>query len=151
WPGGAGAGTAFNAVVGLRDITATVAAQASASTAGIIGRDLTVFAKGKRKKGWHRPMFWQNSYGVWGMVFGVLSADGRWRLQSQGGLKLYDLKKNPAGSYNVAKKHPKVVKRLLGHYREWHNRIRVMDTRYKELDIGGVLHGDDMLRTPGRG
>jgi len=150
WPGGAGAGKVTNAVVDMRDLTATAAAVAGASTEEIQGHDLMPFAHG-RDHGWRRALFWENDFAPLGLVFGVLSENGRWRLQWNGQkIYLYDLKTTPSGSRNVADTHQDIVNKLIERWRQWHNKMRVVDVKYTKQDHGAVVKGDGMLRTPGR-
>lgn len=150
WPGGAGAGRVTDAVVNIRDLTATAVAVGGASTRGIQGHDLTPFAHG-RKYGWPRTLYWENDFAPLGLVFGVLSKRGRWRLRWNGRrIYLYDLKKTPAGSRNVADSHQDIARKLIDRWRQWHNKMRVVDAKYTERDHGAVVKGDGMLRTPGR-
>ncbi len=159
WPVGLPSNRVIDHTVSLLDVFPTVLRAAGGDVEpSLDGVDLTSLVRGERElRG--RPLFWEQAvfdrYG-----FGVLSADGRWRMSShflawpvESSLVLNDLESDPAGKLNVADQHPGQAMELLNQYKEWFRAVHQVELQYKETvgRKGGVLEGDDLQRTPGHG
>ncbi len=162
WPGHFTAGTVVTQPVALVDLFPTLAAIAGAQVpTDLDGVDIRPALAGAKLP--PRAQFYQRfQRGRYGYT--VLSADGRWRLyvpEEQGKIALhqvpkepllYDLDNDPYGWENVYSRYPAVVAELESLYRRWHREAREIrfdtDTGH---ELGPVLTGDDMQRTPGYG
>lgn len=91
--------------------------------------------------------------------YGILSADGRWRLHDLPPVwgvelepKLYDLEQDPTGTQFVLPLPPMRVQQLTDEYQAWYKDVHTVRTTYSPREHGGgVLTGMDFLRTPGFG
>ena len=162
WPGRLPRGTVINQPVALVDLFPTLAILAGADIpSDVDGLDIMPAIKGDKLP--PRAQFYQrfqnDRYG-----YTVLSPDGRWRLyipEEQGKFALhrvpkepllYDLENDPYGWENVYARHPEVVAELDNLYRQWHRKAReIQVTTEAGNELGPVLTGDDMQRTPGYG
>jgi len=102
-----------------------------------------------------RALFWDD--GAATRSYGVLSADGRWRLYQPlpfyGAVidsQLWDLDNDKTASVNV--ENPEISDALFAQYRNWYMDVHTITTTLeKRNDRTYLLTGSDMLRTPGFG
>lgn len=91
--------------------------------------------------------------------FGVLSADGRWRLfrpQTILGVefapRLFDLAQDPHGASELQPAPTAQVEELVDDYKAWYREVHTVRTDFvADTRGGGLLRGMDFLRTPGFG
>ncbi len=102
-----------------------------------------------------KTLFWE----LYPENYGVLSADGRWRLHQLYRLfgtlpapDLFNLEFDYTGTQRVLPTHPLKLAELQENYQAWYRDVHTVGTRYVESANGsGVLTGMDFLRTPGFG
>jgi arylsulfatase A-like enzyme len=102
-----------------------------------------------------KALFWE----LYPENYGVLSADGRWRLHQfyriWGVLpapNLFDLLLDDTGTQPVLPTPPLKLAELQGDYQAWYRDVHTVATTYVENANGsGVLNGMGFLRTPGFG
>lgn len=91
--------------------------------------------------------------------FGVLSADGRWRLTQPPPLwgvdlepNLYDLELDPSATQPVLPPPLEQIAQMEASFLAWYRDVHTVDMTYvPDAHGGGVLSGMDLLRTPGFG
>ena len=136
------------------DIFPTLASAAQAELPqGLIGYDLTPLIR-NRQASPERTLFWEIS-NAQGNVFGVLSADARWRLKQDivGSQALYDLQTSPKGDKDVRNANADVAQRLTERYLSWRRQQRTVMLDYVALNNQGhaMLTGSSLQRSPGYG
>lgn len=91
--------------------------------------------------------------------YGVLSADGRWRLHQPApyfGIVsdplLFDLELDPTATQPVLPSPPLQLAQMIGSYQAWYTAVHTVDTAYiAHANGSGTLTGMGFLRTPGFG
>jgi arylsulfatase A-like enzyme len=153
WPGSQGAGRTHDEVVSYLDYLPTIVVAAGGKApAALPGRDLGLLRDGHELES--RELYWEagdSEVNAWG----VLSQDGRWRLQRyyHWEPQLYDLHADPAGSRDVSGESPEVVEAMASRFLTWRKRQRRVALEYKPVGERGraQLTGDPLQRAPGFG
>lgn len=103
-----------------------------------------------------RDLFWETTSDA---SYGVLTADGLWRLYQPlpfWGIeltsRLYDLLLDPTAAMELLPPPPAQVSLMNQSYDDWFRDVHEVQTTYTPgTNGGGVLSGRDFLRTPGNG
>lgn len=153
WPDGKWSGGKREEVVSYLDYLPTLVAIAGGQLdSELPGRNLALLLQG----GDIAPsaLYWEAGDSI-AQMWGVLSADGRWRLHQylDSSPQLYDLVEDPAGSNDVSARYPDVSKALYGDFLDWRKRQRHVALDYQPKDISGrgLLRGQSLQRSPGFG
>ncbi|MGH8553736.1 MAG: sulfatase/phosphatase domain-containing protein, partial [Methylococcales bacterium] len=114
------------------------------------GRDLRPLIAGQSIE--QKSLYWEYRHRKRGYIFGIMSADGRWRYGQDPSLgeALYDIEADPAGRINLVKSeaHQDILADLLVDYRNWHDAHRLLF--YGTVGEQPVLVSKrGMQRTPG--
>lgn len=155
WPGHIEAGQVVDSSVTIMDIYPSLAGLAGlAIPAGLDGLSLFDASSHRLRLPPARELFWDLTNKD-AQRFGVLSADGRWRLYGDflGALSLYDLATDPTGGTDVLKQHPDVRDALLASYQRWETSIAPLELEFEASDERGHgrLSGDTLQRSASLG
>jgi arylsulfatase A-like enzyme len=153
WPGVLPRGQVHPTSVSYLDYYPTLVAAAGGDLpAGLPGTDLRqrLVSAG----GLERPLFWESGSSE-NRSWGVLSADGDWRLSQffTGDIHLAHLARDASGEENVAARYPDVVARLSREFLSQRDRARRLSLTTGVLGENGRarLSGEDLQRAPGFG
>lgn len=154
WPGHIGAGQVIDSTVSIMDIYPSLARLASLDIpAGLDGVSL-FDADHRLSPPPARELFWDLTNKD-AQRFGVLSADGRWRLYGDflGAMSLYDLATDPTGGTDVLKQHSDIRDALLASYHRWETSIAPLELEFEASDERGHgrLSGDTLQRSASLG
>lgn len=155
WPGESLSGQVFSEAISIRDIYPTLMESIDITPPDNI--DGVSFYKSIQQlnSAPQRALYWKkglNSYGV-------LSADGAWRLNQLPplwGLELdpllYDLNMHPSGAIETVPLPPTQYAQMEASYQSWYRDVHTVQMDYLQSGASnGVLKGMDLLRTPGFG
>jgi arylsulfatase A-like enzyme len=119
WPATVPAGTTFDGMIGTIDFYATVAAAAGKPLPDRCdGKNLLPYLKGDKQGDAHEYIFWHNADPTDEPRRNLYAARWKdWRLiKYPDGWRLFDLKKDPEETKDLAKDLPKVVDNMRQHY-----------------------------------
>lgn len=152
WPDPAVNGQVFQDTINIYDLYPTLLAAAGIpAPGGLDGVDYyPSIATGQPAP--QRELYWNHG----STNYSLLSADGRYRYYQSTfyGFTLdpvlYDLELDPTGTQTVNPLPPAIVDPLLANYATWLQDVHTVDTTFTpDAFGGGVLSGEDFLRTPG--
>ena len=155
WPDRSINGQVFSEAVSIEDIYPTLmAAMGIDSPEGLDGKSFYNHIARHEPIG-QRPQFREAGSGS----YGVLSADGRWRLSQPPAIwgkkfapRLFDLEQDPHAENWLEIPPSAQVEKMMGSYNDWYRSVHTVKTEFlPDGKGGGVLRGMDFLRTPGFG
>lgn len=158
WADGHNPGRVYDGVVSLLDYHTTIVALAGGQPVkNLRGRNLQQLLAEEEATlpaDTAGALYWDSGNSQ-SSAWGILSADGRWRLSRfyVGEPVLNDLHLDATGTLDSLEEHPDIVTRLHREFLDWRHRERELQLNYSQ-DVkkgGALLTGDSLQRTPGIG
>jgi len=155
WPDKSVNGQVYSDIISIEDIYPTLLAAIGVEPPEGLDGDSFYNSISRLEPAPQRELFWESTTDS----YGVLSADGRWRLYQPYTVwghrfepRLYDLEQDPTGTHQVQPAPPAQVTKMTDSYKAWYKDVHTVKTDFApDGRRGGVLTGMDFLRTPGFG